>query len=341
MEFVVRPRKKEISGGVWELMRRGISKRVGKTRDQLEFTIKVRAIFDGFDLDGTGVLTSQELRKALKTLGVNVSNKEMMDLMDRFDSNQDNVIDYGEFEDMIKDLIPPPEFDVGGIFLEQKLKSMFAKMDQNGDKVLDKDEIREALVQLGMPMTDAHLERVVRAADTNQDGVVDFNEFCQAYSKHPMMADYTPEELEAIASKWEVDDKIVKDGDPECRPGAKVMVRKHLQHLRGYRKFCGVGYLTRPVAETPGRWYAKFAATDEVFLSTGRHGIHELTYVPEDPRRTDAHRKGSVTDALFSPPIRAAQERDGESFQRSLDHAMHNFRLKLILARLNPHVKMR
>eukprot|EP00961_Rhodomonas_salina_P220222 2977453-Rhodomonas_salina.1 len=35
VEFVVRPRKKEISGGVWELMRRGISKRVGKTRDQL------------------------------------------------------------------------------------------------------------------------------------------------------------------------------------------------------------------------------------------------------------------------------------------------------------------
>jgi len=26
---------------------------------------------------------------------------------------------------MVKDLIPPPEFDIGGIFLEQKLQVLF------------------------------------------------------------------------------------------------------------------------------------------------------------------------------------------------------------------------
>lgn len=49
-----------------------------------EFTIKVRAIFDGFDLDGTGVLTSQELRKVkdLPTPAVVLVSSELLDTHD-------------------------------------------------------------------------------------------------------------------------------------------------------------------------------------------------------------------------------------------------------------------
>lgn len=156
------------SGGsiVWELLQKGLKKAMGATRDQLEFTIKIRSMFDGFDQSGDGQLAGHELRKALRDMGVHVSKREMKSLMMRFDQNHDGEIDHAEFEDMVRDLIPPPEFDMGGIFLEQKLQVMlhetknsglqicrcrghdstkceppwqaaFQSMDTNGDKHLD------------------------------------------------------------------------------------------------------------------------------------------------------------------------------------------------------------
>jgi hypothetical protein len=107
---------------VWGLLQKGLKKALGPMRDQLEFTIKIRSMFDVFDQTGDGQVTGNELRKALKGLGVHISRREMTTLMLRFDQNNDGEIDHAEFEDMVKDLIPPPEFDIGGIFLEQKLQ---------------------------------------------------------------------------------------------------------------------------------------------------------------------------------------------------------------------------
>lgn len=117
-----------------------------------------------------GSITAQELRKALKNFEIQLSNKEMQGLMARFDQNRDGEIDAEEFENMVKDLIPAPEFDVGAIFLDQKLKSTFAKIDVNGDGSLDKDELQQGLLMLGLEMKDDQLERIIKAADIDGDG---------------------------------------------------------------------------------------------------------------------------------------------------------------------------
>ena len=83
---------------VWELLQKGLKKAMGATRDQLEFTIKIRSMFDAFDRSGDGDLSGQELRKALREMGVHVSKREMKSLMMRFDQNHDGQIDHAEFE---------------------------------------------------------------------------------------------------------------------------------------------------------------------------------------------------------------------------------------------------
>lgn len=128
-------------GGMWEMLRRGLSKKIGKYNDQLEFVIKVHAIFDGFDEDGSGTISPAELRRALRQMGISVSSKDVEEMTRRYASDIERI-KYEEFEELVKDLIPPPEFDIGGIVLEQKLLAMFNAMDSNGDLSLSPEELR-------------------------------------------------------------------------------------------------------------------------------------------------------------------------------------------------------
>jgi hypothetical protein len=128
-------------GGMWEMLRRGLSKKIGKYKDQLQFVIKVHAIFDGFDEDGNGTISTQELRRALRQMGIMLSSKDVSDMAHRYASDVEHFA-YEEFEEMVKDLIPPPEFDIGGILLEQRLVALFKAMDSNGDLTLSAEELR-------------------------------------------------------------------------------------------------------------------------------------------------------------------------------------------------------
>ncbi|KAJ1477801.1 hypothetical protein T484DRAFT_2996412 [Baffinella frigidus] len=271
-----------MQGGIYDLMRKGLLRQMGFYRDQLEFTIKVRTLFDSFDDDGSGQITGQELRMSMKAFDIQLSNREMQGLMARFDSDGNGSIDCTEFEDMVKDLIPAPEFDVGGIFLDQKLKATFTKIDTNGDGTLDKDELHEGLRRLGLVMKDDQLKRIMKAADTDGDGTLDYDEFCQFYSKYDTRKKLGPAELARIDKKWSPPDDVVIDSDPRCVPGAKVIIRREYEKRRGYRKFLGVGVLVRACVDgTSGRWQVKFPGAPETFLHTGRCGIQELSFVAE------------------------------------------------------------
>ena len=47
------------------------------------------------------------------------------------------------------------------------------------DGVVSKDEFRSTLYKLNIAMTEAQVERVFAVFDANQDGVLDYSEFCE------------------------------------------------------------------------------------------------------------------------------------------------------------------
>ena len=63
-----------------------------------------------------------------------------------------------------------------------ELKKAFAVMDKNGDGVVEKDELRTLLQGLGEDVTEEVIDEMIKIADTNGDGKVDFAEFCKAAS---------------------------------------------------------------------------------------------------------------------------------------------------------------
>ena len=61
-----------------------------------------------------------------------------------------------------------------------ELKQAFAAMDTNNDGQVTKEELKSLLSQLGESVDDAVIDEMIKIADVNGDGKVDFNEFVKA-----------------------------------------------------------------------------------------------------------------------------------------------------------------
>ena len=61
-----------------------------------------------------------------------------------------------------------------------ELKKAFEVMDTNKDGFVTKDELKNLLKGLGEDVTDEVVDEMIKIADENGDGKVEFNEFVKA-----------------------------------------------------------------------------------------------------------------------------------------------------------------
>ena len=61
-----------------------------------------------------------------------------------------------------------------------ELKKAFAVMDTNGDGVVTKEELKNLLKGLGEEVNDDVVEEMIKIADENGDGKIQFDEFVKA-----------------------------------------------------------------------------------------------------------------------------------------------------------------
>tara|TARA_B110000305_G_C18995060_1_gene427922 strand:- start:225 stop:452 length:228 start_codon:yes stop_codon:yes gene_type:complete len=61
-----------------------------------------------------------------------------------------------------------------------ELKKAFDVMDANKDGVVTRDELKSLLKGLGEEVTDEIVDEMINIADSNNDGKIQFDEFCKA-----------------------------------------------------------------------------------------------------------------------------------------------------------------
>ena len=62
----------------------------------------------------------------------------------------------------------------------EELKKAFAVMDTNGDGVVTKEELKNLLKGLGEDVSDEVVDEMIKMADENGDGKIQFEEFVKA-----------------------------------------------------------------------------------------------------------------------------------------------------------------
>ncbi|KAH8693870.1 putative calmodulin [Talaromyces proteolyticus] len=72
--------------------------KVVETDDEAE----LREAFRVFDQDGSGSIDAEEIRRVMKSIGENLTDEEIDDMIRQADANGDGTIDYEEFVNLLQ-----------------------------------------------------------------------------------------------------------------------------------------------------------------------------------------------------------------------------------------------
>lgn len=138
---------------------------------------ELRRVFHMFDRNGDGKITRKELSDSLEKLNIHIPEKELIQMIEKIDVNGDGYVDMDEFGALYKALMD--ERGIGGD--EEDMREAFNVFDQNGDGFITVEELRSVLASLGLKQgrTVDDCKKMIAKVDVDGDGMVNYDEFRQ------------------------------------------------------------------------------------------------------------------------------------------------------------------
>ena len=123
-----------------------------------------------FDKDGDGTITIKDLGVVMRSLGQNPTESELQDMINEVDESGDGELDFPEFLLLMSNRMK----DNGS---EDELVEAFKVFDRDGDGSVSVDELMTIMTMLGERLTREEVETMIRDADKDEDGELNFEEF--------------------------------------------------------------------------------------------------------------------------------------------------------------------
>ncbi|KAK0397160.1 hypothetical protein QR680_002012 [Steinernema hermaphroditum] len=140
---------------------------VGEIRDE-----DLRGIFREFDLNGDGYIQKDELKAVMIKMGQSPTEEELNAMFTAADKDRDGNIDFNEFLS-IAHANP----------LSLSLRAVFDELDVDGDGFITRSELRIAFQRMGHTLSDQDIKAIYKHVDINQDGKINFEEFCRMMTR--------------------------------------------------------------------------------------------------------------------------------------------------------------
>jgi len=137
------------------------------TNEQIE---EFKEAFLLFDRDNDGFITTKELGTVMRSLGQSPTEHELQDMINEVDTDGSGTIDFPEFLQMMAKKMKD-------IDSEEEITEAFRVFDKDGNGYISAAELRHVMTSLGEKLTDDEVDEMIREADLNGDGQIDYEEF--------------------------------------------------------------------------------------------------------------------------------------------------------------------
>ncbi|XP_053214781.1 calmodulin-A-like [Panonychus citri] len=139
----------------------------GLTQEQIA---EFKEAFKLFDKDLDGRITSTELGIVMRSLGQRATEAELKNMVTLVDQDGNGTIEFNEFLHMMSRKMKETD-------KEEELREAFRVFDRNGDGFINAAELRHVMTNLGEKLTDEEVEDMIKEADLDGDGLVNYDEF--------------------------------------------------------------------------------------------------------------------------------------------------------------------
>ena len=126
--------------------------------------------FSLFDKDGDGTITTKELGTVMRSLGQNPTEAELADMINEVDADGNGTIDFPEFLTMMARKMKDTDS-------EEEILEAFKVFDKDGNGFISAAELRHIMTNLGEKLTDEEVDEMLREADIDGDGQINYEEF--------------------------------------------------------------------------------------------------------------------------------------------------------------------
>ncbi|KAF5466913.1 hypothetical protein F2P56_016795, partial [Juglans regia] len=144
----------------------------GRMADQLtdDQISEFKEAFSLFDKDGDGCITTKELGTVMRSLGQNPTEAELQDMINEVDADGNGTIDFPEFLNLMARKMKDTDS-------EEELKEAFRVFDKDQNGFISAAELRHVMTNLGEKLTDEEVDEMIREADVDGDGQINYEEF--------------------------------------------------------------------------------------------------------------------------------------------------------------------
>ncbi|KAM7402263.1 hypothetical protein PAMP_017517 [Pampus punctatissimus] len=149
----------------WEENRRPVSK---LTQEQVT---EYKGVFEMFDEEGNGDVKTQELERLMSLMGINPTKRELSQMDKDVDKDGKGIFNCDSFLDLM------------ALYHERtknqdtELRAAFKVFDKEAKGYIDWNTLKYVLMNAGEPLNEIEAEQMMKEADKDRDGTIDYEEF--------------------------------------------------------------------------------------------------------------------------------------------------------------------
>ena len=134
---------------------------------------KLKEVFDVFDYDGSGNVSTEELINTIRALNMEAQAGQILAIVNNAGHSGD--IDFAAFLEI---------FGFGGDSTsEGSLQTIFEAFDTTGSGAFGPEEFEKVAASVGEHFSSAEVDQMIDFADKDRDGVINFEEFANVVTK--------------------------------------------------------------------------------------------------------------------------------------------------------------
>mmetsp|Transcript_6570 Transcript_6570/g.9500 ORF Transcript_6570/g.9500 Transcript_6570/m.9500 type:complete len:149 (-) Transcript_6570:378-824(-) len=130
----------------------------------------LRASFQMFDKDGSGTISTKELKDVMIRFGQNPSDGDIKVMMAKVDEDGNGEIDFDEFAELMGSRVSSMDPDAD-------LKLAFRLIDTDSSGTISDVELKALMAKVNQNLTDEEIDAIMQEVDADGNKEIDFEEF--------------------------------------------------------------------------------------------------------------------------------------------------------------------